>query len=68
MRIKMKEGIICNPVIRLRYVEDTSHPYQNTESYIGMGWDMLLGTGVATALKVVQRHRPFLANPEGKAG
>ena len=34
----------------------------------GMGWDMLLGTGVATALKVVQRHRPFLANPEGKAG
>ena len=26
------------------------------------------GTGVANALKVVQRHRPFLANPEGKAG
>ena len=37
----------------------------------GMGWDMLWvvpGTGVATALKVVQRHSPFLAKPEGKAG
>ena len=27
-----------------------------------------VGTGVATALKVVQRHCPFLANPKGKAG
>ena len=35
------------------------------------GWDGMgyaVGTGVATALKVVKMHRPFLANPEGKAG
>ena len=27
-----------------------------------------VGTGVATALKVVQRHSPFLVKPEGKTG
>ena len=34
-----------------------------------MGWDGMgyaVGTGVATALKVVQRHSPFLVKPEGK--
>ena len=39
-----------------------------TVGWDGMGMGYAVGTGVATALKVVQRHRPFLANPEGKAG
>ena len=32
-----------------------------------MGMGYAVGTSVATALKVVQRHRPFLAKPERKA-
>ena len=46
------------------------HYTQTAKSKIH-GWDGMgyaVGTGVATALKVVQRHCPFLANPKGKAG
>ena len=38
---------------------------QQAQTFMGMGY--AVGTSVATALKVVQRHRPFLAKPERKA-
>ena len=43
-----------------RYCGGQSHPEIDYYHCDGMGWDRLVGTGVATALKIVQWPTPFL--------